>query len=66
VVGAGLQLPVVSLSQEEAAEHFGWLGMFVGMDLPASSTWTREHLGWHPTGPGLIEDLKRMDYSVAS
>jgi len=66
VVGAGLQLPVVSLSQEEAAEHFGWLGMFVGMDLPASSTWTREHLGWHPTGPGLIEDLKRMDYSAAS
>lgn len=64
-VGAGLQLPVVSLSQEEAAEHFGWLGMFIGMDLSASSAWTREHLGWKPTGPGLIEDLKRMDYSAA-
>ncbi|WP_213947153.1 SDR family oxidoreductase [Luteibacter sp. dw_328] len=66
VVGAGLQLPVVSLSQEEAAEHFGWLGMFVGMDLPASSAWTRERLGWHPTGPGLIDDLKRMNYSAAA
>jgi nucleoside-diphosphate-sugar epimerase len=66
VVGAGLQLPVVSLSQEEAAEHFGWLGMFVGMDLPASSAWTRERLGWHPTGPGLIDDLKRMNYSAVS
>jgi hypothetical protein len=37
--------------------------MFAGMDLSASSAKTREHLGWQPTGPGLIEDLKRMDYS---
>ncbi|HVI56213.1 MAG TPA: SDR family oxidoreductase [Luteibacter sp.] len=65
VVGAGLGLPIVSLSQDEAAAHFGWMGMFVGMDLPASSTWTREHLGWTPAGPGLIDDLKRMDYSAA-
>ncbi|APG05856.1 NAD-dependent dehydratase [Luteibacter rhizovicinus DSM 16549] len=64
VVGAGLQLPVVSLSPEEAKEHFGWLAMFIGMDLPASSAWTREVLGWHPTGPGLIADLKQMDYAV--
>lgn len=64
VVGAGLQMPVVSLSPEEAKEHFGWLAMFIGMDLPASSAWTREVLGWHPTGPGLIADLKQMDYAV--
>lgn len=64
VVGAGLHLPVVSLSQEEATQHFGWLGVFAGMDLPASSAWTRERLGWNPTGPDLIDDLKRMDYSV--
>ena len=64
VVGAGLQLEVVSLSQEEAMQHFGWLGMFAGMDLPASSAWTRNHLGWNPTGPGLIDDLKRMDYAA--
>jgi len=64
VVGAGLQLPVVSLSPEEAADHFGWLAMFIGMDLPASSAWTREVLGWNPTGPGMIADLKRMDYAA--
>jgi nucleoside-diphosphate-sugar epimerase len=64
VVGAGLQMPVVSLSPEEAKEHFGWLAMFMGMDLPASSAWTREVLGWNPTGPGLIADLKQMDYAV--
>ncbi len=66
VVGAGLGVPVVSLSPEQAAEHFGWLGMFVGMDLPASSAWTRERLGWAPKGPGLIADLQRMDYKTAA
>jgi len=67
VVGAGLNLPVVSLTPGEASAHFGWLAMFAGLDLPASSAKTRELLGWNPTGPGLIEDLKRMDYSrVAS
>lgn len=64
VVGAGLQLPVVSLSPQEAAEHFGWMGMFVGIDMPASSEWTRDVLGWQPSGPGLLDDLRRMDYSV--
>jgi nucleoside-diphosphate-sugar epimerase len=63
VVGAGLGVPVRSLTPEEAPQHFGWLGIFAGMDLPASSAETRERLGWQPTGPGLVEDLKRMDYS---
>jgi nucleoside-diphosphate-sugar epimerase len=63
VVGAGLGVPVVSLTPEEAPQHFGWLGMFVDMHLPASSAKTRERLGWQPTGPSLIEDLQRMDYS---
>ncbi|MBN9548920.1 MAG: NAD-dependent dehydratase, partial [Alphaproteobacteria bacterium] len=66
VIGAGLDVPVVSLSQEEAADHFGWLAMFAGLDMPASSEWTRAHLGWQPTGPGLIADLERMDYSQAA
>ena len=62
VIGAGLGVPVASLSPEEAAGHFGWLAPFAGMDLPASSTWTRERLGWRPTGPGLVADLRAMDY----
>jgi nucleoside-diphosphate-sugar epimerase len=62
VVGAGLGVPVVSLAPEQAAEHFGWLGAFAAMDLPASSAWTRERLGWRPKGPGLIADLARMEY----
>ena len=56
-IGRGLKVPVVAKSPEEAAEHFGWLGMFVGADAPASSALTQERLGWRPTGARLISDL---------
>ena len=62
VIGQGLNVPVVSLSPEEAVNHFGWLAAFAGMDFPASSAQTRQLLGWNPTGPGLIADLKKMQY----
>ncbi|MET0504144.1 MAG: SDR family oxidoreductase [Luteibacter sp.] len=64
-LAAGLGVPAKSIAPEEAAAHFGWLGAFVGLDLSASSAWTRQALGWEPTGPTLLEDLKRMDYSTA-
>ncbi|MEO8317776.1 MAG: SDR family oxidoreductase [Bradyrhizobium sp.] len=63
VIGQGFKVPVVSVSPEEAAGHFGWLAAFAGMDLPASSAQTRERLRWHPTGPGLIADLEQMRYA---
>jgi nucleoside-diphosphate-sugar epimerase len=62
VIGRGLKAPVVAISAEEAAGHFGWLGMFAGLDLPASSAQTQKVLGWRPTGPGLIADLEQMRY----
>jgi nucleoside-diphosphate-sugar epimerase len=58
VIGRGLKVPVVAMSPEEAAAHFGWLAMFAGMDMPATSAITQERLGWHPTGSGLISDLE--------
>jgi nucleoside-diphosphate-sugar epimerase len=61
-IGAGLKVPVVSIAPEKAGEHFGWLAHFAGTDMPASSEWTRKTLNWNPTGPGLIEDLKNMNY----
>ncbi len=64
-IGRGLKMPVVSLAPEAAAGHFGWLGAFIGMDLPASSAQTRQKLGWNPTGPGLLSDLGNMHYSAA-
>ena len=63
VVGRGLKAPVVSLSPDEAAAHFGWLAPFAGWDMPASSAQTKKQLGWDPTGPGLIADLERMRYA---
>ncbi len=62
VIGRGLKVPVKSISPEEAPAHFGWLAMFAGLDMPASSALTRKRLGWNPTGPGLITDLEQMDY----
>lgn len=62
-IGRGLNVPVVSIASEEAAEHFGWLGAFVGWDIAASSAQTREKLGWNPTGPALLTDLENMRYS---
>jgi len=62
VIGRRLNVPVVSKAAEEANDHFGWLGQFVSRNAPASSVWTREQLGWHPTGPGLLADLDRPSY----
>jgi len=64
-IGRGLKVPLVSKTPEEAEAHFGWLGQLAGFDIPASSALTRERLGWHPTGPGLISDLERMRYFEA-
>ena len=62
VIGKGLKVPVVSISPEEAPAHFGWIAMFAGRDVPASSALTQKRLSWHPTGPGLIADLEQMNY----
>lgn len=63
VLGRGLNLPVVSISPDEASSHFGWMAMFVGLDMPASSAQTQARLDWHPTGPTLIADLNEARYA---
>ena len=65
VIGAGLKMPVVSLSPEQATGYFGMLTNLVQIDLAASSALTRQQLGWNFTGPDLLTDLRNMDYSVA-
>jgi nucleoside-diphosphate-sugar epimerase len=62
VIGRQLNVPVASIAPEAAGEHFAWLAGFLGVDSPASSTLTRELLGWEPINPGLIEDLEQGHY----
>ena len=62
-IGRGLNVPVISISQEQAQEHFGFLGFFAGRDPLTSSAQTRAKLGWNPTGPSLLTDLGNMRYS---
>jgi nucleoside-diphosphate-sugar epimerase len=62
-VGRGLNVPVVSISQEQAGDHFGFLGFLAGRDFLTSSAKTRAELGWTPTGPSLLTDLGNMRYS---
>jgi nucleoside-diphosphate-sugar epimerase len=61
-IGAGLGLPVESVTAEQLADAYGFIGALFGIDLPASSARTRELLGWSPTGPGLIDDLTAGAY----
>ena len=56
-IGRHLGVPAVSVAPEEATAHFGWIGGFFAADCPASSTRTRELLGWEPEHAGLLEDL---------
>jgi len=64
VIGAGLKMPVESITPQEAPEYFGGLAPLATSDFAASSALTRQQLGWTPTGPGLLTDLRNMDYSV--
>ena len=66
VIGRRLNVPVVSKSAAEAADHFGWISHFVSIDCPASSAQTQEQLGWRPTHPSLIADIGRRSYFEAA
>jgi nucleoside-diphosphate-sugar epimerase len=57
-----LDLPTASIAPADALEHFGFLGLFAGLDSPATATITRGLLGWGPTGPTLLEDLEQDHY----
>lgn len=62
MIGQHLNLPVHSISHEEAGNHFGFLGALFSLDCPASSVLTQKLLGWHPVQPGLIADLDDGHY----
>jgi nucleoside-diphosphate-sugar epimerase len=63
-IGDILGLPTVSVPADDLDAHFGWIGRFFSMDLVATSTKTRELLGWQPTGPTLLEDIAAGAYTL--
>jgi nucleoside-diphosphate-sugar epimerase len=63
VIGRHLDVPVKSLTAEEAAGHFpGAFTVFAQFNAPASSAKTRQRFGWRPAQPGLIADLDLGHY----
>lgn len=62
MIGRHLGIPVVSVSSEDAPEHFSWLAAVLGADSPASSEMTRKLMGWVPAQPGLLDDLDQGHY----
>ncbi|MFG1652857.1 SDR family oxidoreductase [Micromonospora sp. NPDC049275] len=64
-IGRNLDIPVRSISPDEADNFFGFLGSFAQMDNPTSSALTRELLGWSPVHPDLIADLNEGHYFQA-
>jgi nucleoside-diphosphate-sugar epimerase len=65
LIGLKLGLPAASIAPEAADAHFGWLGRFFALDIPATSQLTRERMGWNPTHPRLVEDLEADHYFAA-
>lgn len=61
VIAQKLQLPVKSVSAEEAMQHFNPMGSFFTLDGAATSYATEEQLGWKPTQPGLLEDMRQHE-----
>jgi nucleoside-diphosphate-sugar epimerase len=57
-----LGIPAVSVTADDAAESFGFLAPFVGLDAPATSEVTRSVMGWAPREVGLLEDLRLEHY----
>jgi nucleoside-diphosphate-sugar epimerase len=63
-IGRAFDLPVASIDADDVPAHFGWIGGFFSMNLSATSTATRELLGWTPTGIALIADIDGGAYSA--
>jgi nucleoside-diphosphate-sugar epimerase len=51
VIGRHLNMLAESISQQQAAAHFGFHGAIASRGLPWSSAEPRERLGWRPIHP---------------
>lgn len=61
-IASQLGVETRSVTPDEAPEYLSFLSAFAQLDGPASNTITRELLGWEPTRPGWVEDVKSGHY----
>lgn len=61
-IGQQLDIPVVAIPTDMAAEHFGFTAQIAAMVSPASSELTQKTLDWQPVNPTLVDDLLHADY----
>jgi nucleoside-diphosphate-sugar epimerase len=61
-IAGQLGIEARSVSAEEAPEYLGFLAAFARLDNPTSNARTRALLGWEPTRPGWVEDVKAGHY----
>lgn len=61
-IGRQVDVPVKSLTPNEATEHFGDLSLWVKGSGSVLTNKTRAALGWEPQEIGLIEDIDRPEY----
>jgi nucleoside-diphosphate-sugar epimerase len=61
-IAGKLGIEAKSIPDEEAPQYLGFLAAFAGLDNPTSNDKTRQVLGWEPTHPGWVEDVKTGHY----
>jgi len=57
-----LQIPVASLTSDEAIAYFGWFAHFAKLNNLTSGEETKKALDWKPQYPTLLEDLQGTVY----
>jgi nucleoside-diphosphate-sugar epimerase len=61
-IASQLGVEAKSVTPEEAPQYLGFLSGFAQLDGPVSNVRTRRLLGWQPTRPGWVEDVKSGHY----
>lgn len=57
-----MNLPLVSVGNLKGIQKLSMFSMTVASNTPANSEWTQKELGWNPTHPNLLSDLKQDFY----
>ncbi|MGH3744641.1 MAG: 3-beta hydroxysteroid dehydrogenase, partial [Mycobacteriales bacterium] len=61
-IAGRLGVAAKSITDDEAPQYLGFLAAFAGLDNPTSNDRTRALLGWEPTHPGWVEDVRTGHY----